>query len=318
MDDTPARPATDRFRVGAAEVVRVTEWVGTLSTVDALFPDTPAQVWDDDASLAPHHYEPTHRAYRLAVQTWVVRTAGTTVLVDTGVGDDRDRPQAPLFDHLETGFLARLAAAGVEPEDVDLVINTHIHYDHVGWNTRRGRDGWEPTFPAATYVVPRADHDHFHPDNHDRVLAARTEDEARRLAGSQLVFADSIAPVHAAGQLLTWQDALDLPGGLHLRPAPGHTPGSSVVWLDEGPGAVFVGDLLHSPVQLARPQDACSFDLEPDQARRARQDVLAQAAGKAALVLPAHMAGHGGMVVEQPDADAGAFRVARWADLSLQ
>ncbi len=183
-------------------------------------------------------------AHRAAIQTWVVRAAGMTVLVDTGVGNDRDRPQIAQFDHLHTDFPDRLRAAGVAPEDVDVVINTHIHYDHVGWNTH--------------LVDPTPD------------------------------------------------------GAPHLRPAPGHTPGSSVLWLDDGPGAVFVGDLLHTPVQLLRPQDACSFDFDAEQARASRREVLTTAARTGATVLPAHFGGHGGTTIA---AAATGFAVRDWADL---
>ncbi|WP_298803739.1 MBL fold metallo-hydrolase [uncultured Pseudokineococcus sp.] len=216
-------PAPDRFVLGDAEVFRVVEWLGPLAPVADLFPDTPREVWQGHTWLAPHFHERASERYRAAVQTWVVRTGGLTVLVDTGVGNDRDRPQAPGFSSLATDFLRRLAAAGVAPEDVDVVVNTHIHYDHVGWNTRRDGDRWVPTFPNATYLLPAPDVEHFHPDNADQVRAPRTEDEARRFAGARLVYADSITPVLEAGQVRAWREPHDLPGGMHLAPAPGHT-----------------------------------------------------------------------------------------------
>lgn len=89
----------------------------------------------------------------------MIRTAGRTILIDTSAGNDRDRPQIPSFAHLHTNFLERLAAAGVKSEDVDTVINTHIHYDHVGWNTRLIAGVFVPTFPSSTYLVPQADYD---------------------------------------------------------------------------------------------------------------------------------------------------------------
>ncbi len=312
--------AAERMRVGRSEITRVVEWLGPIRTVGELFPATPAQVWRDNASwLAPHFWDPVSGAYRAAIQTWVVRAAGMTVLVDTGVGNDRDRPQIAQFDHLHTDFPDRLRAAGVAPEDVDVVINTHIHYDHVGWNTHLvdpTPDGaprrWVPTFPNATYLIPGADYEYFHPDNAARMRPARTEDERRRFEGIRLVFADSVAPIEAAGQLTTWTGAHDLGDVLHLRPAPGHTPGSSVLWLDDGPGAVFVGDLLHTPVQLLRPQDACSFDFDAEQARASRREVLTTAARTGATVLPAHFGGHGGTTIA---AAATGFAVRDWADL---
>ncbi|MGH3499301.1 MAG: MBL fold metallo-hydrolase, partial [Nocardioidaceae bacterium] len=286
---TISNTTVDTFTLGDTDVIRVIEWLGPITSVSNLFPSTPGHVWDDHAGwLDPHFYDKASGAYRAAIQTWVVRTRGMTVLVDTGVGNDRDRPQIPLFDHLNTDFPSRLAAAGITPHDVDVVVNTHIHYDHVGWNTHRvgekaatdsgsSRDRWEPTFPNATYLVPRADYDYFHPDNAAKMRPAHTEDERRRFDGIRLVFSDSIAPIEAAAQLNTWSGERRLGDNLVLHEAPGHTPGSSVLWLEDGPGAVFVGDLLHTPIQILRPDDDCSFDLDPDQARLSRRRILAQA-----------------------------------------
>ncbi|WP_432932783.1 MBL fold metallo-hydrolase [Microbispora sp. CA-135349] len=132
--------------------------------------------------------------------------------------------------------------------------HTHRRYDHVGWNPR-SRDGeWVPTFPNATYLIPRADNLYFDPDTAHRGRAPRDEHERVRWEGSTLVFNDSIAPVHRAGQAVLWEDAHRIDGNLLLEAAPGHTPGSSVLTLRSGTDrAVFVGDMLHSPVQSLKP-----------------------------------------------------------------
>jgi glyoxylase-like metal-dependent hydrolase (beta-lactamase superfamily II) len=233
--------------------------------------------------------------------------------VDTGVGNDRDRPQVPAFAHLHSDFLDRLAAAGVEPEDVDTVINTHIHYDHVGWNTHWVDGTFVPTFPNATYLVPRADYYYFHPDNAANMRPAQTEDEQRRFDGIRLVFADSIAPVEKSVQLRLWQDRYDLPGlPISLESAPGHTPGSSFAWLRAGAGALFVGDLLHSPMQILHPDHRCSFDLDAVKARETRHRILSQAATDGSLILPAHFPGHSAFTIAS---DAMAqLTLERWAD----
>ncbi|WP_370542270.1 hypothetical protein [Amycolatopsis sp. FDAARGOS 1241] len=104
------------IQLGEVEVTKVVEWSGDIAPVGSVLPDTPPRLWrDNEHWLAPHHWHPAADAYHAAVQTWVLRSEGKVVLVDTGVGNDRDRPQLPLFDHLATEFLARLAAAGVRP-----------------------------------------------------------------------------------------------------------------------------------------------------------------------------------------------------------
>ncbi len=306
-----AKPPDHAVRFGDVEIHRVVEWAGPLKPVGEMFPDTPADLWTGE--LAPEHWVPETRAYRGAIQTWVLRSSGRTILVDTGVGNDRDRPQVPTLAHLRTDFLARLARAGVRPEDVDVVVNTHIHYNHVGWNTRLEGDRWVPTFPNATYLLPQADYDYYRPENAARMRPATTEDERARFEGIRLVFADSIAPIAATGRLQTYDAGHDIDSRLRLRAAPGHTPGSSVVWLDDV--AVFVGDLVHTPVQLARPGDRCAFDLDADQARRSRRAVLQQAAEHNAAVFPAHFAGRGAVHL-RTDAD-GAPAIDRWVDLPV-
>lgn len=286
------------MHIGDVEVVKVVEWQGEIAPARTIVP-SPAALWRDNAGwLAPDHWNAETDNYRGAVQTWVLRSEGRVILVDTGVGNDRDRPQIPLFDHLATPFLDRLADAGVRPEDVDVVVNTHIHYDHVGWNTLRRNGEWVPTFPNATYVIPRADQVYFDPRNAHRRPAPRTEHEQLRREGSLLVYADSVAPV--LGKAVLWEGNHRIDRNLTLEPAPGHTPGSSVLRLVSGNHkAVFVGDLLHSPVQILEPEHSSCFCEDPAQAAATRLSVLERAADNGELVVPAHFAGPGAVEVRR-------------------
>lgn len=305
------------LRFGDYSVRRVVEWVGPIKTVEEILPDTPAVFWDtNQAWLAPEFFDPATRGYRAAIQTWVIEGGGETIVVDTGVGNDRDRPQVPPFSHLDTDFLRRLDEAGVDRDAVTGVVNTHIHYDHVGWNTVRQDGRWVPTFPNARYLVPHRDREYYRPENADRMRAPRTDDERARFAGIRLVYADSITPIERSGQLEVWDGRYEIAPGLRLELAPGHTPGSAVLWLDHGPGAVFVGDLSHSPVQLVRPDDACSFDLDASAARASRRTVLRRAAKTGAMIFPAHYPGRGGAVIRPDEAgDSGRYAVERWSAL---
>ena len=229
-------PRMDQIQLGSVTVTRVREYFGPVGlTPGAFFPESPDEVWKDGGSWpAPHFLDPAAGMVQCVVQTWVLRSEGRTVLVDTGVGNHKERPGSPVWHHLETEFLADLARAGVRPEDVDIVINTHLHNDHVGWNTRLEGTEWVPTFPRATYLVPKADFDHWNPadDRTERPGAARLQ-----------VFEDSVAPVHRAGQTVLWEGSHRIDAALRLDAAPGHTPGSSVLTLTSGTDrAVFVGD----------------------------------------------------------------------------
>ncbi|HEX7340513.1 MAG TPA: MBL fold metallo-hydrolase [Rhodanobacteraceae bacterium] len=304
----------ESIHFGDVTVTRVIEWSGPLRTVADILPDTPAEQWQANRSwLAPDFWNPETDAWMCHVQTWVIRAAGRVVLVDTGVGNERERPGMPAFAHWHTDFLDRLAAAGVMPEDVDTVINTHIHSDHVGWNTRLVEGAFVPTFPNATYLVPQADYDYFHPGNAPRRRAPVTQEERRRFEGIRQLFADSIEPVEKSGQLQLWSDHHEVQGlPISLEPAPGHTPGSSIVRLRAGTGALFVGDLLHSPMQILHPHSHCCFDLDIRQARATRQRILAQAAADGSTLLPGHFPGHGAAVIRAGTGD-NAFTIARWA-----
>lgn len=303
---------SNRFRIGDAEVARVVEWMGPMAASEDLFPQTPEDVWHDhEGEFSPTFWNPVTRRCRLAVQTWVIWVDGLTVVVDTGVGNDRDRPQNPVFHQLATEFDSALETAGVDRRQVDVVINTHIHVDHVGWNTFWDDGAWSPMFPNARYLVSAEDYHYFHPDNASARRAPRTPDEAARFEGIRLVVDDSILPIAESGQLVTWSGEHRLSPSLELSPAPGHTPGSAVLWLNEA--AVFVGDLTHTPLQIYRPDDPCSFDLDAATAVASRRRVLAQAARREALVVPAHYPGHGAVAVLD---DGGRYRPGRWAAMS--
>jgi glyoxylase-like metal-dependent hydrolase (beta-lactamase superfamily II) len=300
-----------RVRLGNASVARVLEFQFDLAT--RFFPRTPPSEWRDNADLlVPDFFDPETDQWRIAIQSWVIEVDGLTVIVDTGVGNDRRRPHMPPLDHLDTEFLAALQSAGVDRDAVDVVVNTHIHSDHVGWNTMLDNDVWVPTFPNARYVVRAADYHHFAPDGPAARQSPRTEEEEAQQHGNQLMFADSVLPIDEAGQLVQWSDEYRISRSLRLRPAPGHTPGSSVLWLDAGLPAVFVGDLTHSPLQLRRPADACAFDVDASAAAITRRRIFVEAVEAKATVIPAHYPGRGGATIR---AVADQFDVGHWLDI---
>lgn len=299
-----------RVQFGHALVARVLELQFDLKT--SFFPRTPPSGWQDNSDLlVPHFFDPDTDQWHIAIQSWVIEVDGMTVVVDTGVGNDRQRPHMPPLDHLNTGFLAACESAGIDRNAVDVVVNTHIHSDHVGWNTMRDNDTWVPTFPNARYVVPAADYHHFAPDGPAATQSPRTAEEAVAQRGNQLVFADSVLPIDEAGQLIRWSDDYQISPSLRLRPAPGHTPGSSVLWLDAGQPAVFVGDLTHSPLQLRRPADPCAFDVNATAAAATRRRIFTEAVQANAAVIPAHYPGRGGATIR---AVADQFEIDHWLD----
>ncbi|MEY9874929.1 glyoxylase-like metal-dependent hydrolase (beta-lactamase superfamily II) [Streptacidiphilus sp. MAP12-33] len=296
MAAPPAGALSARYRPG----VRFVEWQDAYVPARQLVPDSREGEWQENADwLAPDHWRPETDQAVVTLKSWVLRSAGRTVLVDTGVGNGRERPSSPMFHRREGDFLARLAFAGVRPEDVDVVVNTHLHGDHVGWNTRDVDGAWIPTFPNARYLLPAADDAYFGPA-HGYGGGRRVDDK--------LLYEDSIAPIARAGQLELWEDGLRIDEHLSLEPAPGHTPGSSVLRLASGTDrAVFVGDLLHSPVQILDPSHSSCFCLDPVEAATTRRRILERAADQRELVIPAHFGGSGMVEVQR---SGTGFRVS--------
>ncbi|MFG2709963.1 MBL fold metallo-hydrolase [Streptomyces goshikiensis] len=288
--------------LGDVEVLRVVEWQGPLVPAADFVPEAGADLWKaNEEWLAPDHWEPERDLAVVALQTWVLRSGGRTILVDTGVGNGRERPGSPRFHHWQADFLGELERAGVRPEDVDLVVNTHVHADHVGGNTVDEAGEWVPAFPNAEYLIPAADDHYFGPRN-GYGKGLREDD--------RLLYEDSIAPVHRAGQAVLWDGAHRIDEHLTLESAPGHTPGSAVLRLASGGDrAVFVGDLLHSPVQILRPSCNSCFCMDRAEAAASRLRILERAADARELVVPAHFGGAGAVEVRR---DGTGFALGPW------
>ncbi|MCO8274016.1 MBL fold metallo-hydrolase [Actinoplanes sp. TRM 88003] len=281
-------------------VTRVEETHGPIMPTAAFFPTVPDEAWQrHEATLVPDHLG--DGTVHAAMQTWVLRSEGRTILIDTGLGNDKTRPAVPAWDHLSLDYLGNLARAGVRPEDVDLVVNTHLHVDHVGWNTRQAGGEWVPTFPNATYLMPRPDFVFWDPAHHPGLAGGVNEN----------AFEDSVAPVHAAGQVQLWEGTHTIDANLRLRAAPGHTPGSSVLMLESGGDrALFAGDIFHTPLQLAELDHSSCFDEDPATSAVTRRALLGWAADTNALVVPAHLSGHGALEIQR---HGSAFAVSGWA-----
>ncbi|WP_049564510.1 MBL fold metallo-hydrolase [Streptomyces sp. SBT349] len=300
---TNGNERVESMMLGDVEVIRVVEWHRPFAPTSAMFPGATADVWKDNQDwLAPDHWEPDSDLAVIALQTWVLRSAGRTVLVDTGAGNGRERPGMPPFHHCRGDLLGLLARAGVRPEDVDVVVNTHLHVDHVGWNTVDADGEWVPTFPHARYLIPAADAFHYGPENaYGNGL----------LEVDRLIYEDSVAPVRQAGQAVLWDGLHRIDEHLTLESAPGHTPGSSVLRLASGSDrAAFVGDLLHSPVQILQPCCNSNACLAPDQAVASRRRILGRAADERELIVPAHFGGAGAVEVRR---EGGGFALGPWA-----
>jgi len=270
--------AIPSWTVGEITVQRIDELALPPATGAWLLPGaTPYAVAEQDW-LCPD-FADDQGALRIDSHSFAVTVGGRRILVDTGIGNGKKRAD-PAWRDLDTDYLQRLTAAGFSPDSVDLVILTHLHTDHVGWNTRLVEGSWVPTFPVARYLTARTEREFW---------AGYPMDEARAQ-----VFRDSVIPVEEAGLL----DLVDVPGGgveivpgLRLVPTPGHTPGHLAVELtSRGRTALITGDCIHHPIQLARPAIGACVDIDPERSEATRREVLGSLAGTDTLLLGTHFA----------------------------
>ncbi len=283
-------------RVGELQIDRVVESEVPFIEPEIFLPDFQQEVLEQNrAWLVPQYVDPESGKLKFAFQSYVLRTGRHTILVDTCVGNDKPRPARPTWHMQHWPYLADLAAIGVQPEAVDFVMCTHLHIDHVGWNTRL-RDGrWVPTFPNAQYVFARREYA-FWEQRHLRSEAGPVPN----------VFADSVLPVMEAGQAELVDMDYQFDDSIWFEPAPGHTDGNVVIHLRSGSArAVLSGDVLHHPLQLVRPEWSSRACEDKELSAKTRRALLEQYADTATLIAPAHFASPSmGYIVRQGDAFA--------------
>ncbi len=244
------------------------------------FPDSTEEGWAEERDwLVPNFLDrETGRMIR-AIQSYVIRTDHHVILVDACVGNDKERPSTPNWTHMQTPWLANMAALGVAPEEVDFVLCTHLHADHVGWNTRLVDGRWVPTFPNAKYLFHRDEYTYWE-NNIDEVEGPGSADGC---------FEDSVLPVMEAGQAELVGGDYQIDDRLHLAPTPGHLPGHVVLNLEAGgERAVFCGDVIHHAVQCARPEWNSRFCWNAEMSSATRRKFVESHADTGTLILPGH------------------------------
>jgi len=225
----------------------------------------------------------------LCFQSYIVKTPHHTILVDSCIGNDKPRPLRPKWNMKTDGtFMRALAAADVSVDDIDYVMCTHLHVDHVGWNTRLENGRWVPTFPNARYVFAKSEFDYW------SELHAKTE---------VAPFGDSVLPIVEARRAEIVQNDFEIGDHARILPTPGHTPGHvAFAFGRTKDSAVVAGDLMHSPLQARYPQLSAKFDVDQAQAAMTRRNFLERYCDTETLCCTAHF----------PSPSTGKIR--RWGD----
>ncbi|MGH7984972.1 MAG: MBL fold metallo-hydrolase [Candidatus Binataceae bacterium] len=282
----------NHWKIGNVTISRFIE-METVSKATFVLPDgTPENIKAAGSWLIPNFADESGKVC-MSIHAFVVETQGRRIVVDTCIGNDKRR-DFPGWNQLQTSFLKDLDAGGFPPDSITHVLCTHLHVDHVGWNTMLVGERWMPTFARARYLIGRKEWEHWSasqaPHNRDPID-------------------DSVRPVVEAGlaDFVEWDYRLN--DEVWLEPTPGHTPGHfSVRISSRGEDAIITGDLMHHPVQCARPHWSSGFDSDPAEAIRTRRAFLERYSNRPVLVLGTHFAApSAGHIVR--DGEAWRFQI---------
>jgi glyoxylase-like metal-dependent hydrolase (beta-lactamase superfamily II) len=258
--------------------------------LETIFPDGRLQSLHPFVDALTDHVDFAAGKILLTIQSHLVRFGGKTILIDTCVGEHKLRPLRPEWnDRSATRYLANLAAAACAPQDIDIVMCTHLHADHVGWNTRLESGRWVPTFPNARYIMSQKEIDQ------------RAEEAAKSATANHGSFQDSVLPILDAGLARVHAPGDEIADGALIVDLAGHAPGQ--IGLDVAAGRdahfLFCGDAIHSPVQVFRPDWSSGFCLDRAQAAHTRRALLHRAVDEDLRLVPGHLRGMSMRVTER-------------------
>lgn len=280
------------MKLGLATVERIVDFDPFVLGLNFLFPRANIEDLKPHAGLlAPDHVDFASASVLLGIQSFLLRVDGLTILIDSCVGEHKERARrADWHRRVDTGYLERLSVAGVTPRDVDVVLCTHLHADHVGWNTRLENGRWTPTFPRARYMIGRHE-----------LAAWQAEESHAPGAANHGAYVDSVLPIVEAGLVEAVDEGFEIRRGMSILSLPGHSPGQVGLDLDYGESRhiLFCGDAIHTPAQAIRPDWTSAFCSDPVQAVASRTGLLNRAADDGSLIAPTHIRNAMGFSVER-------------------
>jgi glyoxylase-like metal-dependent hydrolase (beta-lactamase superfamily II) len=272
-----------QWKVGDVTITKVVE-LEMVGGLEGIIPAATREALLPLKWMVPHFMD-EEGTPRLSIHALVVETPSKRILVDTCLGNDKARPQIPAWHNLQLPFLEDLKKAGFTRESIDTVVCTHLHIDHVGWNTMLVDGKWVPTFPKARYLMGRREFEYW-----------QSESKAEGAEGfgaiQVAVFGDSVKPVFDAGLVDLVEADHTICDEVRLVPTFGHTPGHVSVRIEsKGERALITGDFTHHPCQLSHPDWASGVDFDQKASSATRHRCFSELAGDASLVIGTHWAG---------------------------
>jgi glyoxylase-like metal-dependent hydrolase (beta-lactamase superfamily II) len=265
-----------QWQIGDVRITRVVELGQIPTSPRFFFKDAPSDLVARHEWLKPHFSRDDGKLL-MSIHCFVIETQGKRIVVDTCIGNDKKRLN-PGWNQLSGPFLEDLKKAGFATRDIDYVLCTHLHVDHVGWNTRLVEGAWVPTFEQARYLFARTEWEHW----------SKVADSGY---GGDDVLGDSVRPIVDAGLADLVETDFKITDEVWLEPTPGHTPGHVSVRIEsKGQRAVITGDMMHHPIQCSEPDLPVSFDTDTIMASATRRNFLSCCARDQVLVLGTHFA----------------------------
>ena len=296
------------LNIGDISINKVLDGVERFPAVNA-FPDIDIEIFNQHKSWMHSFYDFNSQMLILSMHSYLIQTPSLNILIDTCIGNDKNRVgQGPIYktnegilshwNNRSSNYLENLEAYELTLEDIDIVMCTHMHADHVGWNTRLVDDRWVPTFPNAKYLFSPLELDTLQkesPNPFDQYL--------------RLVYDDSVLPIIQSGQAEMIEESTDLGRNINLIKSPGHSPGHYCLEVNSKKGnAMLTGDILHNPIQVTCPSMSTMFCDDPQQSNQTRIKLVDELTDSNTIVLAAHFADTSAGVIESTN-DSRMFKL---------